>query len=291
MTGRAAQVRASVLAFGAAFVLSVVGTTGLVTVVARTTAGGDASRVAEAEKRFALSSVGLMACGCLEGLLLLGVALVAAHGSGVRAGAAQAETTRDGMAWLRLRGAAPPALVWGATVAGLVGLTFAVSAALDLAARAGVFGARAGVLELLAGALRGLSGGRLALAVVTLALVPAVGEEALFRGFVQRGLVAGLGRWPGIAATSLAFGLMHRDLVQGAGAVVAGVFLGWVVEAAGSLGPAIAAHAANNATFVALAAAGAAGGRPGPVEALALAAGAAFCASAVIAIRASTRAS
>jgi membrane protease YdiL (CAAX protease family) len=257
VTSAGVRVRGAVLAFAAAFVLSIAGSATLVAAVA---GSGDAA----AERAFALSSRGLMACACFEGLLLLTVALVAARLEG-----------RGVLARLRLTASRAPSATRWAAVLGLVGLTFAYGAAAELARLRGE-----GVLDLLAAALRAPGAGRFAWALVTLSAVPAVGEEALFRGYVQPGLSSAFGRWPAIVLTSIAFGAFHRDLVQGTGAFVAGLFLGWTVERTGGLGPAILAHAVNNATFVVLASFGAAGALPVRVEVATLVIGAATCAAA-----------
>jgi membrane protease YdiL (CAAX protease family) len=83
------------------------------------------------------------------------------------------------------------------------------------------------------------------------ALGPALGEELLFRGFLQRLLAL---RWPGAPAVLLAalvFGLAHLDAVQGSAAFVLGAYLGALTARAGSLRPAILAHVANNSLALA----------------------------------------
>jgi membrane protease YdiL (CAAX protease family) len=242
-----ARIRAALLAFGAAFALSIAGSQALVVAAVRWTAVGAGGPPGEAFRQFAVSSPGLMACGCFEGLLLLSIAVVSARLEG--------GPTR---ARLRLEGSDAGAPVIAALAAlGLVGLTFACGAATELA------GAGAGgVMDLLANALRRPSAGRFAIALVALCAVPAVGEELLFRGYIQPHLVASVGRWPGIALTAGAFGLFHRDPLQGWVAFVAGLFLGWTAERAGRVAPAIAAHAFNNAAALVVASWGAAGDSP-----------------------------
>jgi hypothetical protein len=113
---------------------------------------------------------------------------------------------------------------------------------------------------------------------LALALTPALGEELLFRGFLQRLLAT---RWPAALAvlgSAAVFGAAHLDLVHGVAAFVLGCYLGALTARAGSLRPAMLSHAVNNS----LAVAGSAGllpeiGTPGaPAQltfALALAAG------------------
>ena len=110
--------------------------------------------------------------------------------------------------------------------------------------------------NLLAGALTGgqntasrmeLPAGGLALAAAWLAvcLVPAVGEELLFRGLLQ-GWLRPFGPVVAVAGPALLFGLLHGRL----SAVVAGLFgglaLGLAAAASGSLVPGMVFHLYNN---------------------------------------------
>jgi sodium transport system permease protein len=96
-----------------------------------------------------------------------------------------------------------------------------------------------------------------ALLLVAFALLPAICEEMLFRGFLQGGLVRLLERpGRGIAASAIVFGLFHLDPWRFVGITVLGLFLGYLRHATGSLLPAMVAHAANNIVSVSLAAAG-----------------------------------
>ena len=87
------------------------------------------------------------------------------------------------------------------------------------------------------------------LVALCLILVVPLGEELLFRGYVFRGLHRGHGPLTAILASSVLFALFHFDLVQGAGVLIVGLAIGWVRQVTGSLLPAIAAHAPNNATW------------------------------------------
>ena len=204
-----------------------------------------------------------MAGACIEGLVLFGVAVVAAR----LEGAAVAARLGLGPSRATSRGAA-------AAVLGLLGLNFACSAALELA---GV--SSEGVMDVLGRALRGTGPAGLLLGVVTIGIVPALGEEVLFRGLLQRRLAAHAGRWPAIVVTSAAFGVFHRDLLQGTVAFVAGLLLGWTADRLGGIRPVICAHAVNNAAFVLLASVGAAGAQPAGAALVSLSAGAAVLAA------------
>jgi len=79
-----------------------------------------------------------------------------------------------------------------------------------------------------------------------IAVGPALGEELLFRGLFLRSLAA---RMPGglaVVLSAVLFGAIHLDALQGMGAALIGVYLGFLTLATGSLWPAIAAHALNN---------------------------------------------
>jgi membrane protease YdiL (CAAX protease family) len=264
-----ASLSGAILAYAAGFSLTVVTSEGLVYWVARVKAGEDGSNLRALERGFALSAEGLMSCAFLEGLVLLAVALTAArletHAVGTR---------------LRLGRSRASGLGSAACALGLVGLTFACGGASQLAGFQG-----GSVMDAFAQALRAESPARIALGLVTIGLAPAVGEEAMFRGFLQVRLAERLGPWPAIVVTSAGFGLLHRDALQGTVAFAAGIFLGWTAERLGGLRPAILAHAVNNATFVALASAGAASTSTAGAQAASLALGGAACAAAVVVLR------
>lgn len=263
MSSPRAGLRGVVYAFATALSLTVAASEAVVSGVARVKVGGDTARLHEAKRAFALSADGLMVCACLEGLVLLGVALIATRIEGAESGRR-----------LRLGRSHATPVEGAAAIAGLVGLSFACGAALQLAGLGGE-----GAMDALARALYQPSPVRLALGVVTIALVPAIGEEALFRGFIQTRLREHMGRWPAIVLTSCAFGLFHRELLQGSVALLAGLLLGWTADRLGGLRPTIAAHAVNNATFVLLASLGAAGPLPARAQVASLAVGGALCAA------------
>jgi hypothetical protein len=75
---------------------------------------------------------------------------------------------------------------------------------------------------------------------------PALGEELLFRGLFLGALAARLPKGLAVALSAILFGAIHFDALQGLGALLIGLYLGFVVLATGSVWPAIAAHAINN---------------------------------------------
>lgn len=88
------------------------------------------------------------------------------------------------------------------------------------------------------------------LALLALGIAPGFGEEILFRGFVQRGLVDRLGVLPGLLLAASLFGLAHLDPVHSSLAFLLGVYLGVVALLAGSIRMAILCHVLNNALGV-----------------------------------------
>ena len=84
-----------------------------------------------------------------------------------------------------------------------------------------------------------LSSGPGWVAIVLIALVPAVCEELAFRGFILTGLRQSGRRWRAIAASSLFFALAHGILQQQISAFFIGLVLGYIAYQAQSVWPAI----------------------------------------------------
>ncbi len=85
------------------------------------------------------------------------------------------------------------------------------------------------------------------------AIVPAICEEVLFRGFVQAGLVRVFESGPaGIVLTSLVFAAFHLDPWRFLGVWTLGLFLGALAYRTGSLIPSILAHGLNNILSITL---------------------------------------
>lgn len=128
-----------------------------------------------------------------------------------------------------------------AAALGLLGLSFA----LDAAIRAG--GLReASVLHDVDVALAGARGGEVALAILGIAFGPGICEELLLRGLVLRGLARRMGPALAVLISSLAFGVLHLDAVQGGAALLLGIYLGVVALADGSTRAPIVCHVVNN---------------------------------------------
>ena len=78
-------------------------------------------------------------------------------------------------------------------------------------------------------------------------ILPALGEEVFFRGFVGRGLVARYGIAAGGLLSAVIFGLMHIDPVQATALLVMGLLLQGVFIATKSLLAPMLLHGLNNA--------------------------------------------
>jgi len=102
--------------------------------------------------------------------------------------------------------------------------------------------------------LAGVRGGALVLALVGIGIAPAIGEELLCRGLVQRGLVARFRPSVAIPLAAAFFGALHVDPVHGVFAALLGLYLGLAAFLAGSTRAAIACHAVNNLLAVGMAA-------------------------------------
>ena len=103
-----------------------------------------------------------------------------------------------------------------------------------------------GVLEEFEKAIAGMRGLTLFLTALVIGLAPAFGEEFLLRGYMQTRLAQRWTRMTALFITSLLFGVLHMDLVQGTMAVGMGLFLGEVADRTGSIWPAVVGHAFNN---------------------------------------------
>jgi membrane protease YdiL (CAAX protease family) len=228
----------AILIYVGAFVVALGSNVALVIAVALSRASGAVTRVPAEATSFALSAPGMMASAALSGAVLVGAALLGARLGGL-AKRPLGEALRLGPTRARPLGIA-------AAVLGMIGLSLACGATADLAGLGDT-----GVMPEIAHVLASSSPPRFALALLTIAVVPGVAEETFFRGYLQARLVARWGRWPAIAGSAAAFGLIHLDPVQGTQAMIAGVYFGWVVERLGGIRPTIVAHAINNALFVA----------------------------------------
>jgi membrane protease YdiL (CAAX protease family) len=84
------------------------------------------------------------------------------------------------------------------------------------------------------------------LVIVTVALVPSVAEELLFRGLVQRNLDSVAGGLRSAIVTGILFGLYHLNPFSLVALGTLGIFLGFLVYRSQNTTVAIAAHFFNN---------------------------------------------
>lgn len=115
--------------------------------------------------------------------------------------------------------------------------------------------------ELLARVLEGEV--TLPLALLFVALTPAICEELVFRGFIQRNVERRIGPMWAIVVVGFAFGLFHLRFVELIPLTLLGIYLCYVVWVTGSLWTGVAVHLLNNGT--ALIATNYARARPEPV--------------------------
>jgi hypothetical protein len=80
----------------------------------------------------------------------------------------------------------------------------------------------------------------------TLAVTPALCEELMFRGYIQRQFERSIGVVWSIMLTGAIFGLYHIRFTQAIPLAVLGIYLAYVTWKTGSLWPAVAVHLANN---------------------------------------------
>jgi membrane protease YdiL (CAAX protease family) len=93
-------------------------------------------------------------------------------------------------------------------------------------------------------------------ALFTLSFVAPLTEESLFRGLLLPSFERRWGVAPALVLSSALFALFHLNVWQALPAFAAGLYLGWLYLACGSLWPPMAAHALFNGLPVVLSAMG-----------------------------------
>ena len=195
-------------------------------------------------------------------LLLGGNALGQALGFGLVAWAAARLSTRRVAAFLRLRAPDPASL--GLAAVGWAALYPVVLWLGQLNARLPLPEWMQGLDEMRGEMLEGLllgGGVSTAFLFVTVALTPALFEELLFRGYLQRQAERRFGSRAAVVGVGVAFGLYHLTAAQAVPLSVLGVYLCFVVWATGSLWSGVLVHLLNNG--LAVLAAGVARNTPG----------------------------
>lgn len=96
-----------------------------------------------------------------------------------------------------------------------------------------------------------LGGGmNVGLALLFAAVTPALCEEVMFRGYLQRQVERRLGAAWSIVLVGVFFGLFHLRLLQALPLAALGLYLGYVVWVSGSLWPGVLVHLLNNGLAV-----------------------------------------
>ena len=88
--------------------------------------------------------------------------------------------------------------------------------------------------------------GNLSIAILAIAVLPALCEEILFRGFILSGLKSATGKWPAIVLCGALFGVLHLQPVQIPFTMIIGIGLSWVAYETGSLLVPVLMHCAHN---------------------------------------------
>ncbi|MBQ8683287.1 MAG: CPBP family intramembrane metalloprotease [Clostridia bacterium] len=89
------------------------------------------------------------------------------------------------------------------------------------------------------------------LSLVVMAVLPAIFEEMVFRGYVLRTLRP-YGDWFAVVVSALLFGLIHGNIQQVPFAFVVGILLGWLYVSTDNIWLPMVVHFCNNATSVLL---------------------------------------
>jgi sodium transport system permease protein len=89
--------------------------------------------------------------------------------------------------------------------------------------------------------------------IVSVALLPAICEETLFRGFILSGLDRGSRRMGPVVLCGILFGLLHMDPVQIPFTAAVGIGLSWMALESGSIVVPFIMHAFHNLALLALA--------------------------------------
>ena len=145
----------------------------------------------------------------------------------------------------------PPALAWLA--AGLMGISSWALAHEFLLFQTQVLKPSSAMAEFAEKIQSELAMSPLWLVLFLMALVPAVTEEFLFRGFILSGLRSGMKKWSAIVLVSLIFGIYHFMIDRLPITVLLGMVLAYLCWQSGSLWPGIVFHAMHNGISMVLA--------------------------------------
>lgn len=87
--------------------------------------------------------------------------------------------------------------------------------------------------------------------IVATAVLPALAEELVFRGYMQ-GALKPYGERMAVVLTAFIFGLFHGNILQFPFAFMLGLVMGWMTVQTGSIWPAVITHFGNNLMSVLL---------------------------------------
>jgi sodium transport system permease protein len=87
--------------------------------------------------------------------------------------------------------------------------------------------------------------------LLLIAVLPAICEETMFRGFIMR-FYESYGKWTAIIITAVLFGIFHLDIYRLLPVTLLGIWLGYLVQQSGSLHLSMLAHFLNNSMAVVL---------------------------------------
>ncbi|MCD8306770.1 MAG: CPBP family intramembrane metalloprotease [Clostridia bacterium] len=101
-----------------------------------------------------------------------------------------------------------------------------------------------------------LSGGLIVPALLVIAVLPAICEEALFRGVLFNSVNRSIGSIPAIFIVGFCFSLFHGSPEQTVYQFIAGCLFAFIAMRSGSILPSVMMHFLNNGVIIILAAAG-----------------------------------
>jgi membrane protease YdiL (CAAX protease family) len=128
----------------------------------------------------------------------------------------------------------------------LLGASFAVSTSIFVEIAHVIWPLPEKLTEILVDLMHTDSVPEFVLVVLLVAAVPAIAEEIVFRGIVQKSLIARYGPISGIGLTALIFAAMHLNPWSFVPLLIAGVFFGYAAYRTGTLWASSLAHFGNN---------------------------------------------
>lgn len=95
--------------------------------------------------------------------------------------------------------------------------------------------------------------GKNPIGIISVCILAPLGEEAVFRGAIERHFLEKNWKpWLAILVSAIFFAVAHFNFTQGLTAIIIGILLGWVYYRTRNLWPCIFIHAVNNTTATVL---------------------------------------